>query len=122
MKIHPPDNPLKKSKTVSWRHIVLLGNLGDESAWIMGSLTEVQESPESKVLRDEQNEQVQRLLARLTGEERNIIHWKFGFYSHPLTNKEIGRHLGCSKEAARQRLERLYRILRRYLQEENETP
>ena len=116
----PQETPPKKNKTVSWRHIVLIGSLGDETAWLMESLTRVQETPEAKVLREEQQAQVQRLLARLTGEERNIIHWKFGYYTQPLTNKEIGRRLGCSKEAARQRLERLYRTLHKYIQEENE--
>lgn len=116
----PSETPPKKSKTVSWRNIVLIGNLGDESGWIMGSQTEVFESPESKVLREEQAEEVRRFLAMLPSQAQDIIHWKFGFYGKPLTNKAIGKRLGCSKEAVRQRLKVLYRTLSRYIQEENE--
>lgn len=116
----PQETPPKIHKTVSWRHIVLLGSLGDENIWLMGSLTEVQESPETKVLRQEQNEQVRRILARLPDEDQDLIHWKFGFYGETLTNKAIGKFRGCSKEAIRQKLKRLYRTLHKYIQEENE--
>ena len=120
MKSHSPETPPKKNKTVSWRNIVLIGSLGDENIWLMGSLTEVHESPETKVLRQEQNEQVRRILARLPDEDQDLIHWKFGFYGETLTNKAIGKFRGCSKEAIRQKLKRLYRTLHKYIQEENE--
>ena len=116
----PQETPPKKNKTVSWRNIVLLGSLGEENIWLMGSLTEGHESPEAKVLRQEQNEQVRRILARLPDEDQDLIHWKFGFYGETLTNKAIGKLRGCTKEAVRQKLVRLYRTLHKHIQEENE--
>lgn len=86
------------------RSISLETKVGKDKDTELGDLLETDElSPESKIMRESLQQELQDLLAELTSRERDVIQMRFGLgdgQSHSLA--EIGKVLELSRERVRQ--------------------
>jgi RNA polymerase nonessential primary-like sigma factor len=86
------------------RSISLETKVGKDKDTELGDLLETDEmSPESKIMRESLQQELQELLAELTSRERDVIQMRFGLgdgQSHSLA--EIGKVLELSRERVRQ--------------------
>ena len=79
------------------------GDHGEGGAWAIEELGDPGEAAEARLeLADETAGLRRRMAERLSERERRVLELRFGLDSgEPLTLKEVGRRLGCTREWAR---------------------
>ncbi len=113
---------------VGKKNVVFFSELGDSDDVLFGPLQRNEngrwdhhpertgaESPEDRLIREEERGEMQRAIAELPPQDRKLFFSRHGIEGPPRTLEELARARGCSPEAVRRKIEKIRKRLRRYL-------
>jgi RNA polymerase sigma factor (sigma-70 family) len=109
--------------------VVLFSELGESDDVLFGTLQKQPggrwdhhperagaESPEDRLLREEESEQLQKAVAKLPPRDRKLFFSRYGIEGPSRTLEALARARGCSTEAIRVRIEKIRNKLKRRLE------